>query len=255
MSYKKFFDEGYIDVFKIDTGQYLIDLQQKIYSLTKDLLIDHNSNLSLNEKLLIPFKEIPQKNFWSFFMNEMNNSKELNDLIDSKPIHSVFKQIFEVPSRFEICTFRARLPNQKRVIYDWHQDEGTWYLSKKKMNNKLSATLWFSINGSNFDNSIEILKKSHKKNKLLNHRYIEGQGYFSADTKKIINENDIYNVKTQPSEAVMFHPLTLHRSVSEGKIVNMRPRYSIDIRFFEKSGSLKYKTSMFFKIKKFIKNL
>jgi len=39
--------------------------------------------------------------------------------------------IFDEPCRFEISAFRARLPDEKRVIYNWHQDEGTWFLSKK----------------------------------------------------------------------------------------------------------------------------
>jgi hypothetical protein len=74
------------------------------------------------------------------------------------------------------------------------------------------------------------------------------------DFYKIMPFN-IYRVKTELSEAVLFHPLTLHRSVSEGNTINMKPRYSIDIRFFEKKGNLKYKTNTLFKIKKFIKSL
>jgi len=250
----KFYNEGYLEVFKIESGNALLELQKKIYSLTKDKLIDHDLNESIDTKLRLPFKEIPEKKFWSFFMNEINSSQELDNLIESKPIYEAFKKVFNEPCRFDISAFRARLPDQKRVIYDWHQDEGTWFLSKKKLNNKLSATLWFSINGSNYNNSIHILKKSHKK-KLLNHKYVDGQGYFSADLKEQINENDIYKVKTEPSEAVLFHPLTLHRSVSEVNVINMQPRYSVDIRFFEKKGNLKYKTNLIFKIKKFFKSL
>lgn len=254
MNRDKFYEDGYLDVFKVEAGSYLLDLQKKIYSITKDYLIEHDSNKSLDKKLTIPFRKIPERNFWSFFMNEVNKSQELENLIESQPIYNAFKNIFDEPCRFEISAFRARLPDEKRVIYNWHQDEGTWFLSKKKLSNKLSATLWFSVNGSNYDNSIHILKKSHK-NKLLNHKFVDGQGYFSADLNETINDKDIYRVKTEPSEAVLFHPLTLHRSVSEGNTINMRPRYSIDIRFFEKKGDLKYKTNTLFKIKKFIKSL
>ena len=72
---------------------------------------------------------------------------------------------------FDISTFRARLPDQKRVVYNWHQDEGTWFLSKnKKQLNKYPATLWFSINGASEKDSIQLLKFSHKQ-KLHNHTY------------------------------------------------------------------------------------
>ena len=57
------------------------------------------------------------------------------------------------------------------------------------------------------------------------------------------------------SEAVIFHPLTLHRSVVDsGDKINLYPRYSIDIRYYEKDIKLNYKTSLLFKLKKYYKN-
>ena len=102
-------------------------------------------------------------------------------------------------------------------------------------------------------NSIEILSKSHT-DKLYDHKFINGQGYFSANTKKILKK-EVFKISTNPSEGVLFHPLTLHRSVNPSKTVNMRPRYSIDIRFFENDVKLKYKTSLIFKFKKLLKKL
>ena len=51
-----------------------------------------------------------------------------------------------------------------------------------------------------------------------------------------IDEALIYTVNVKESEAVLFHPLTLHRSVAQNtQTINMRPRYSIDIRYFDKN--------------------
>ncbi len=256
MDYENFFKLGFVNEFNVEINKEITLLQQKIYDLTQNIIIDHDTNLNLIEKIKLPFKEIPSEKIWSELMNEINSSNELKNLINSKGIYSVFKNIFKNPEIFEICTFRARIPNQKRVIYNWHQDEGTWFLSKnKKINNKFSATMWLSINGSNYNNSIQLVKGSHN-GKLFNHSYVDGQGYFKAENLNIINNSNIYNVKTSPSQAVLFHPLTLHRSVPNAQDKpDMYPRYSVDIRYYDKSSKLDYKTTLLFKLKKLIKKL
>lgn len=255
MSFDNFYNDGFIKEFKIELGDILKNLQNKIYILTKDKIIDHENDLPLEKKITLPFKKIPEKEFWSFLMNEINSSEELEKLVSSKEILNAFKVIFKNPVRFDICTFRARLPGQKRVVYHWHQDEGTWYVSKKKnLQNKLTATLWFSINGANKNNSIQLVKYSHKK-KLYNHTFVNGQGYFNAKINRKPENDLIYTVNTDISEAVLFHPLTLHRSVIDtSDEINLHPRYSIDIRYFEKDTKLDYKTSLLFKLKKYYKN-
>jgi len=255
MNYETFENDGFIKEFKIELGEILKNLQNKIYLLTKDRIVDHEKNTPLEEKIILPFKEVPEKQFWSFLMNEINKSDELEKLVSSQEIIKVFKKIFKDPIRFDISTFRARLPGQKRVLYNWHQDEGTWFVSNKKnLQNKLTATLWFSINGSNKNNSIQLVKHSHKK-QLYNHSYIHGQGYFNAQINDEPNKELIYTVNTRASEAVIFHPLTLHRSVNDrSNEINLYPRYSIDIRYYEKEKKLDYKTSLLFKLKKYYKN-
>jgi len=256
MIFDKFNDQGFLEEFHIDVGIKLRNLQQKIYYLTKDLIIDHNTDLNISDKLNLPFKFIPKNEAWSKIMTEINNSYELNDLIEHQEIINSFRKIFKNPVRFPISAFRARFPNQKRVLYNWHQDEGTWFVSKdSNLQKKLSGTLWFSINGSNENDSIQLIKYSHK-NKLFNHKYIKGQGYFSADLDKQVDQNLIYTVKTKESEAVLFHPLTLHRSVAQNnETINMRPRYSIDIRYYDNNVVLNYNTNIIFKLKKYFKNL
>ena len=75
MNYEKLENDGFLREFKIELGSILLDLQNKIYSLTKDRIVDHNNSLSIEQKLILPFKKIPEKEFWSFLMNEINNSR------------------------------------------------------------------------------------------------------------------------------------------------------------------------------------
>jgi hypothetical protein len=247
---KNFDNDGFLKEFSIELGDTLKKLQERIYFLTKEHLVEHTQDLPIEKRITLPFKEIPSKNFWSTIMNDINNSLEFNNLVSAPPIIESFKKIFKKPIKFEICTFRARIPCQSRVIYNWHQDEGTWYLSKNKnLQNKYAATLWFSVNGAHEKNSIQLIRGSHR-DKLWNHSYVEGQGYFNAEG---VNEknHEIYTVKTNISEAVIFHPLLLHRSViNEENKPDMYPRYSIDIRYYDKELKLDYNTSFKFKIKK-----
>ena len=87
---------------------------------------------------------------------------------------------------------------------------------------------------------------------MYNHTFIKGQGYFSAKLKEFkFDDNLICTVETNPSEAVIFHPLTLHRSVPY-LINDLRPRYSIDIRYYDRNEKLNYQTNfLLFNIKTF----
>ena len=245
---------GFTKIFKVNFVDELTNLQKLIYETTKKQLVDHNRDISLEEKLNLKFKDVPKENFFSELMNSINNSSELNNVLNSKGILNSFRLIFNNPEPFDISTFRARIPNQKRTIYKWHQDEGTWHLSKNpKHINKFPATLWLSINGTFESDGIQLVRYSHK-DKLHNHSFVKGQGYFNIKSKNQINENKVFNVVTKPSEAVMFHPLTLHRSIPTTSI-NFRPRYTIDIRYFDKEFKPKFSVDLLFKIKRKFKNL
>jgi hypothetical protein len=176
-----YYKNGFTSVFKVNINKELLALQSKIYNCTSIFLVNHDLGLPFQRKLQLPFKEIPSEDIWSDLMNEINESTELNTLIKAPAIVEKFSEILEKPKIYPISVFRARLPHQGRAIYDWHQDEGTWYLSKNKgISNKSPATLWFSVNGSDKNNSIQLIKYSHK-NLLYDHIFVEGQGYFSAN--------------------------------------------------------------------------
>lgn len=247
-----FQDRGFTDVFDVRVDEELKNLSNLIYENTKSYLIDHDENISLKQKINLNFKEVPSSEIWSNLMKNINESNELKQIINSDGVRNAFKKVFQKPKVFSISTFRARLPDQKRVVYNWHQDEGTWFVSKnEKQINKYPATLWFSINGANEKDSIQLLKHSHKT-KLHNHSYISGQGYFNITKKEIINEENISTVVTKPSQCVIFQPLTIHRSVPPTNF-SLRPRYTIDIRYYDENFNIKYDVDFAFKIKKYLK--
>ena len=162
-----FITRGFTDNLFVNFNDELKKLQKLIYINTKSYLVDHDENLSIEKKINLSFKEKPSNELWSELMRIINKSDELSEVINSKSIVEVFKVIFKDPKPFKISTFRARFPEQKRVFYNWHQDEGTWFLSKNKdVQNKFPATLWLSLNGADKNDSIQLVKYSHKKNYL-----------------------------------------------------------------------------------------
>ncbi len=249
-----FSNRGFTEIIPIQFKDELKNLQSKIYGLTKNLLEEHDDKINIAEKIKLRFKKKPSNEIWSNLMEEINISEELKTLINSKSIKDTFKMIFDNPIPFEISTFRARFPEQKRVMYNWHQDEGTWYLSKKKEHlNKFPVTLWLSLNGASKEESIQLVKYSHTQ-KLFNHNFVKGQGFFNIDQNDTIKEKDIFTVETKASECVIFHPLTIHRSVPTKKL-NLRPRYTIDIRYYDENFKKDFKVDWKFSIKKVLKRI
>ena len=165
---QNFKSRGFTDIIDISLNDELKNLQNLIYEKTKNLLVKHEQKLPLSEKIQLQLKNIPPKGFWSALMKDINDSIEVKKLINSEGIKLAFKRIFNNPELFEISTFRARLPNEQRAVYNWHQDEGTWHLSKNKNHlNKYPATLWFSVNGATLKDSIQLVSFSHKKNYII----------------------------------------------------------------------------------------
>ncbi len=244
---KNFLLNGFTSINHLKIDRALFEIQNLIYSKTKLFLENHDPNLSLERKLNLKFKNIPTRDDWSNIMSLINNSTELKNFINSRQIKNAFKLIFKDPEPFAISTFRARFPSQKRVIYDWHQDQGTWFLSQNKDHiDKFPATLWFSINGASKSDSIELIKYSHKY-KLFYHNYIKGQGYFKIKNQVNYNKRNLINIHIEPSQYFIFHPLLIHRSAPNIN-ENLRPRYTIDVRYFDYNYNPKYKKDIKFEM-------
>jgi len=233
-------------------------IKQKIYENTKDNLEDHETNLSLDQKLKLKFKKKVSIKYINDLRRLIHYSDDFDKIINSEEVKEKFRLIFKKPILFKVNIFRALLPTDDDASFPYHQDEATWFLFKDNFyQNKLMGTMWLSINGANKSNSIELLKGSHKYLKLFNHQKINEKGYFGGVmSKKILENHECYQVETQTGEAIIFHNLTFHRTINNKNQNNkMLPRYSIDIRYYEKDAILKYDINYIFKLKKFISRL
>tara|TARA_B100001123_G_scaffold184448_1_gene211063 strand:- start:2908 stop:3690 length:783 start_codon:yes stop_codon:yes gene_type:complete len=250
---KIFFERGFTEIIKVNFNNELTNLQNLIYETTKNLLEDHDQSLSVEAKLKIPFKTAPSDEFWSKLMNTINSSKELKEVISSRSVSKCFETIFKQPVLFHVCPFRARLPDKKKFIYGWHQDEATWFLSRnEKIKNKFPPVLWLSINGANKTNSIQLVKFSHLR-KVFHHKLVDGQGYFNIkNPENLVKEENIHTLEVLPSEGVIFHPVTIHRSVVPHSDAKLIPRYSVDIRYYDENFKPKIKVDLLLRFRKAI---
>ncbi len=254
-----FNNQGFTHNFRVFKNPNALDkIKQTIYDFTKNDLEDHEINLSLDQKLKIKFKKKVSLKYIDDLRRLINYSDEFNKIINDDDIKEKFGLIFKKPVLFKVNIFRSLLPTDEDVIYPYHQDESTWFLFKDNFyRNKLTGTMWLSINGANKLNSIELLKGSNKHQKLFNHKYVNNKGYFGGVlSKRFLDNHDCHQVETQPGEAIIFHNLTFHRTISNKNQHNeMVPRYSFDIRYFDKDEILKYKVDYIFKLKEFASKL
>ncbi len=217
----------------VDLGPRLEALQWRIIEATRHLIVDCDDRMPPAARLALPFRATPQEADWSQLMAAMNRSAEMRDIVECPGVIAIFREIFGAePERFPICRFRTLFRSTRRSSYDWHQDQGTWYVTNtdfQHLATYMPATMWLSINGASRENSIEIALRSHEL-PLLFHQVVPGQGAFHADLDRDPNQFEVVTVECEPGDCVVFHPLALHRTVPTK---NPRPRYSIDIRYFD----------------------
>ena len=124
----------------------------------------------------------------------------------------------------------------------------------------------FGLEGVDFDNFTTADAYLNFQNSGVGDGFVkEGYGTLLAHYRKNlpvrlntivseIDENDIFTVETKASEGVLFHPLTIHRSVPATKI-NFKPRYTIDIRYYDENFEKKFKVDWKFSVKKILKKI
>ena len=101
MSIDKIYQRGYSDIIKFDVKKSLENLQQVIYSLTKELIVDHDTSITLEKKLKLPFKSVPSNKIWSEIMSNVNDSDELKQLIKDDGVVNIFKRYSKNQNYFQ----------------------------------------------------------------------------------------------------------------------------------------------------------
>jgi len=229
-------EEGFVVLRGLDVAAELTGVQQLIYDITAPLIEPHDPSLPLADRLRLPFAQVPTDAEWSHLMRTVNESAAFKQLVDAPGVRRAFAEVIGgEPRRFPICVFRAQVPKQRRAVYRWHQDEGTWYaVPVASLAYKMPGTLWLSINGADTTNSIELIPRSHRCGLRL-HRMVEGQGHFDADPPADLPAPVV--MQTKPGDGVLFHALTFHRSVVSG---GLAPRYSADLRYYDPAVRTEY---------------
>jgi hypothetical protein len=249
-----FYEQGFTNTFKVFKEPSVLNkIKQMIYDYTKNDLENHDVNLDLDKKLTLKFKKQVSQDYATGLRRFITNSDEYNNIINHLDVKEKFKLIFKEPILYKINGFRWLLPTEENISLPFHQDECTWYLFKDNYyQNKLIGTMWLSINGSNKLNSIELIKKNQIKDlKLFDHKFIKNTGYFGGSVKKnILKNNQNHSIETAPGEAIIFHNLTFHRTINDKNRDKMIPRYSIDLRYYDKNEFLNYSVDYIFKLKK-----
>jgi len=207
-------------------------VRQLVFDLTKQYLIEHEDALPLTAKLQLPFKDVPPPQLWSDIMNGVNESSALQKLLISPAIVSRFRSLLDAElEMFPISFFRAQFPWMERSVYSWHQDMGTWYASRVPwLGRYRPVTLWFSLNGADQENSLDIAVNSDR-NQLFSHSHVPDQGSFRAEIDFDPEEKfEVFVPKCDADEGMFFSDLCLHRT---RRGPGLRPRYSVDIRYYD----------------------
>ena len=251
--------EGFSNTFQVfNQPDVLSNIKKMIYDYTKNELESHDSNLSIDNKLKLRFKNKVNLEYQKKLRRYINYSEEFDKIINNEEIKKKFSLIFKNPVLLNINNFRVHIPTEGSPVFPYHQDQATWFLFKEKVyQDKPIGTMWLSINGADESNSIEIIKRPNDKLKLFDHKHIVGKGYFGANlSKKFLDNHKTYRVNTQPGEALIFNNFTIHRTVkSENNNNMMVPRYSIDLRYYDEDKLLTYDVDYRFKIKKILRKI
>lgn len=246
----QFREDGVTDTFSLELGSVLDALQSLICDLTSHLMSSDFQSSAVADKVAAEFEVAPSPSDWSKLVKTVNESSELEDIIQSPAVVDAFRSVYKgEPERFPICIFRASMAQVSRSRYALHQDIGTWYLSgQRQLSEPVPATLWVSVNGTKPDNSLRVFPRSFRR-KLYRHRNVAGQGYFDAAIGNLEALGPGHVVTAAAGEAVLFHGLTVHGSVSGN---GLRPRYSIDIRYSDPNSSETYKVDPVFRLQRML---
>lgn len=244
---------GRTDPIHVLDREELEPLQHRIYELTEPYLDHSDADTDTEDKLSLPFAEVPPSDLWSRVMQTVNASEELSSVINSPSVRQTFAGLLETNvSLFPISFFRAQFYQTTRSVYRWHQDIGTWYLSKDPaIADAFPHTMWLSVNGATRENSLEFADGMHNL-PLADHVNVEGQGRFHMSRSAPVDRAPTFTPETSPGEAVVFHPLLPHRSVA-GK--SLRPRYSVDIRYHDPERRFSGPVSLRFRLRRQLSSL
>ena len=121
---------------------------------------------------------------------------------------------------------RPKLPGQQLTVVPWHQDSGYFGAVSET---SLIPTVWIPLVPVDETNGcLQVVAGSHRLG-VVDHRTEEREGKFLEVMDELIEDARIATCPMEVGDALVFHNLTLHRSLphTTSEIV----RWAIDIRY------------------------
>ncbi|RKU16400.1 hypothetical protein C6503_12290 [Candidatus Poribacteria bacterium] len=121
---------------------------------------------------------------------------------------------------------RPKLPGQQLTVVPWHQDSGYFGTVSET---SLIPTVWIPLVPVDETNGcLQVVAGSHRLG-VVDHHTEEREGKFLEVLDELIEESRIVTCPMEVGDALVFHNLTLHRSLphTTSEIV----RWAIDIRY------------------------
>ncbi len=121
---------------------------------------------------------------------------------------------------------RPKLPGQQLTVVPWHQDSGYFGTVSET---SLIPTVWIPLVPVDETNGcLQVVAGSHRLG-VVNHHTEEREGKFLEVMDELIEDSRIVTCPMEVRDALVFHNLTLHRSLphTTSEIV----RWAIDIRY------------------------
>ena len=156
------------------------------------------------------------KDYFFNFLTLASNLFEVNNIILNNELKKISSLILdEKPENllFQKPTILVNIPNNKRILYHWHNAKNSYPKRNKYLN------LWFPIiaNKTLRNGTLEVAEKSH----LNNYPFLEFKGY-SEDKKNALSQNlvpDDYlrkfkkkKILAKIGDCLAMHPNLLHSS-------------------------------------------
>ncbi|MXZ00614.1 phytanoyl-CoA dioxygenase family protein [Candidatus Poribacteria bacterium] len=121
---------------------------------------------------------------------------------------------------------RPKLPGQQLTVVPWHQDSGYFGTVSES---SLIPTAWIPLVPVDATNGcLQVVAGSHRLG-VIDHRTEEREGRFLEVLDELVDDSRVFTCPMEPGDALVFHNLTLHRSLQHttSEIV----RWAIDIRY------------------------
>ena len=121
---------------------------------------------------------------------------------------------------------RPKLPGQQLTVVPWHQDSGYFGTVSE---DSLIPTAWIPLVPVDETNGcLQVVAGSHRLG-VIDHRTEEREGRFLEVLDELVDDSCIFTCPMEVGDALVFHNLTLHRSLphTTSEIV----RWAIDIRY------------------------